>query len=31
MKSYFVYILTNAGRSVLYIGITNDLLGRVYE
>ncbi len=31
MSSYFVYILTNASRTVLYIGITNDLLGRVHE
>ncbi len=31
MKSYFVYILTNAGRNVLYIGVTNDLSRRIQE
>ncbi len=28
---YYVYLLTNATRSVLYIGVTSDLEGRVYE
>lgn len=28
---YFVYILTNAGGTVLYVGVTNDLCGRVDE
>ncbi len=28
---YFVYILTNAHHSVLYTGVTNDLLRRVSE
>ncbi len=30
MNSYFVYIVTNAGR-VLYIGVTNDLARRIAE
>lgn len=29
--NYFVYILTNANRSVLYIGVTNDLQTRLHE
>ncbi|MDO9528324.1 MAG: GIY-YIG nuclease family protein [Syntrophales bacterium] len=28
---YFVYILTNKSNRVLYIGITNNLLHRIYE
>ena len=30
-KPYFVYILTNQQRSVLYTGVTNDLEQRVLE
>ena len=29
--AYYVYILTNKYKNVLYTGITNDLLRRVYE
>ena len=28
---YYVYILTNSNKNVLYTGITNDLVRRVYE
>jgi len=30
-KNYYVYIITNKGNNVLYIGITSDLIKRVYE
>ncbi|NDV94395.1 GIY-YIG nuclease family protein [Dysgonomonas sp. 521] len=29
--NYFVYILTNQNKSVLYVGVTNDLRRRLYE
>ena len=30
-RSMFVYIITNRNNSVLYTGVTNDLLRRVHE
>ena len=30
-KQYYVYIMTNEGNTVLYTGITNDLVRRVYQ
>ncbi len=31
MKTYWVYIVTNAQRTVLYVGMTNNLERRLYE
>ena len=30
-KNYYVYLITNMHNSVLYLGVTNNLLRRVYE
>lgn len=31
MKSYWIYIMTNKARTVLYIGVTNNLARRWWE
>jgi putative endonuclease len=31
MRTYYIYILTNKKNGTLYVGMTNDLLRRVYE
>ncbi len=31
MKSYYVYILTNKNNTVLYTGIINSLIRRIWE
>ncbi len=31
LHQYYIYILTNVNNTVLYTGVTNDLLRRVFE
>ncbi len=31
MKAYFVYIVTNKGRTTLYTGVTNSLIRRISQ
>ena len=31
MKTFYVYILTNKNRTVLYTGVTSNLQKRLYE
>ena len=31
MNNYFVYLITNKINTVLYIGVTNNLVRRMYE
>jgi putative endonuclease len=30
-KEYYIYLLTNKHNNVLYAGVTNDLVRRIYE
>ena len=31
MKQYYIYILTNFTNTVFYVGVTNDLVRRMYQ
>ncbi len=30
-KQYYIYIMTNKNKTVLYTGVTSDLIKRVYQ
>ena len=30
-KEYYIYLLTNKHNNVLYTGVSNDLIRRIYE
>jgi putative endonuclease len=30
-KTYYIYLLTNKNNNVLYVGVTNNLVRRIYE
>ena len=30
-KEYYIYLITNKGLNVLYAGVTNNLIRRIYE
>lgn len=31
MKQYYIYITVNKSNEVIYVGVTNDLIKRIYE
>ncbi len=31
MKNMYVYIMTNANNTTLYVGVTNDIVRRIWE